>query len=406
MKNIRKNFLWNIIGSSLSAVSSLVFLIVVTRINGLDDAGIFSYAFATACVFYTISVYIGRPYQVTDNNKMNDSDFIYNRIITIIFSIVCLLGFSFFKGYTSYKIIVLLLCLIYKCVEAYSECYYAILQKNDELYKVGISYTLKSLLSYLLFLIMDMVTKNIILSLLFIIVANIIITIIYDRNKAKENNLSISSFNNKRNMELLKNGFYVCLLGFLMIYLLNCSRYSIDNLMPNSSQTIYGIVFMPAMVMSLLSQFFIHPFLNSLKDYFYEGEYKKFHTLILKLFGVYIIISLIIVLVSAFIGIPILELLYGIKLKEYNTHLVLIMLSSCMYGITVMSSYILISMRKLKLQTFAFLVVFIISLFTSNYFVSRYGLMGACYNNLVIQGIIATILCSLIVFVKKDKCNN
>ena len=54
-----KNTYWNIIGSSLNAISSLVFLIIVTRINGVEEAGIFTYGYATACLFYTIAVYYG-----------------------------------------------------------------------------------------------------------------------------------------------------------------------------------------------------------------------------------------------------------------------------------------------------------------------------------------------------------
>ena len=51
MKNEHKKILWNTIGSTVNALSSLVFLIIVTRINGINEAGIFSYSFATACLF-------------------------------------------------------------------------------------------------------------------------------------------------------------------------------------------------------------------------------------------------------------------------------------------------------------------------------------------------------------------
>ena len=66
-KNIdKKNVLWNMIGASSNAFTSLIFAIVVTRINGLEEAGIFTYAFATACLFYVIGIYAGRAFQVTD----------------------------------------------------------------------------------------------------------------------------------------------------------------------------------------------------------------------------------------------------------------------------------------------------------------------------------------------------
>ena len=80
--NMRKNFFWNIIGSTLCAFNSLFFMITVTRINGEDVAGLFTFAFSTACLFYIIGIYSGRTYQVTDNDKLvSDSDYIYSKLL-------------------------------------------------------------------------------------------------------------------------------------------------------------------------------------------------------------------------------------------------------------------------------------------------------------------------------------
>ena len=66
MSKIKKNVIWNIAGATANAFTSLVFAIIVTRINGLEEAGIFTYAFATSCLFYVIAIYAGRAFQVTD----------------------------------------------------------------------------------------------------------------------------------------------------------------------------------------------------------------------------------------------------------------------------------------------------------------------------------------------------
>lgn len=49
--NLRKNFTWNLVGSTAWAFVSLFYMMIVTRINGIDDAGIFSFAFSTASFF-------------------------------------------------------------------------------------------------------------------------------------------------------------------------------------------------------------------------------------------------------------------------------------------------------------------------------------------------------------------
>ena len=65
----KKNFIWNIIGTGFNAFNSLFFMIAITRINGVDNAGIYTIAYSTACILYMIGIYAGRIYQVTESKK-------------------------------------------------------------------------------------------------------------------------------------------------------------------------------------------------------------------------------------------------------------------------------------------------------------------------------------------------
>ena len=47
-KNIKKAFLWNMIGSTCYSGSSFLYLLVVTRICGAQLAGFYSLSYATA----------------------------------------------------------------------------------------------------------------------------------------------------------------------------------------------------------------------------------------------------------------------------------------------------------------------------------------------------------------------
>ena len=48
--NFKKNAIWNTIGITINSFNSLFFLIIINRINGVDIAGIFSFAFSVACL--------------------------------------------------------------------------------------------------------------------------------------------------------------------------------------------------------------------------------------------------------------------------------------------------------------------------------------------------------------------
>lgn len=141
-----KDFIWNTLGTGLNSFNSLFFLIIVTRVNGTNDAGIFSIAYSTALILYTIALYSGRLCQVTDTeDKIKDKDYIANRVITCVISIVLGIIFLAIRQYSSYKTTVFVLLCLFKATEAFAEIIYGIIQKNDLLYRVGQSLTIKSL---------------------------------------------------------------------------------------------------------------------------------------------------------------------------------------------------------------------------------------------------------------------
>ena len=101
-KRFKKNFIWNIIG---------------TRVNGTNDAGIFTLAYTTACILYMIGVYAGRIFQVTENEKINDKEYIVNRIGTFALMIIISIAFVFIKKYDTYKGWIFIIICLYKAME-------------------------------------------------------------------------------------------------------------------------------------------------------------------------------------------------------------------------------------------------------------------------------------------------
>ena len=156
-------------------------MIRVTRMNGLDMAGIFTFAFSTACLFYVVGVYSGRVYQVTENENYGDSDYFYMKLITCFMMIISLLIFCFMRNYSYNKIMIISLLGIYKLLEAFSETFYAIIQKKDKLYIVGKSMFITifafARLLFLLFItvIIAPVSSNICSSIFFILLMFLVI---------------------------------------------------------------------------------------------------------------------------------------------------------------------------------------------------------------------------------------
>ena len=368
-KLLKKNFIWNIIGSTFSSCLSLFFLIIVTRINGIEEAGIFTFAFSTACLFYIIGIYSGRVYQVTDNDKnLSDCDYIFSRVFSCILMILFALIFCIVQKYDTHKFLIIIGLVLFKVCEAFSESLYAIIQEKNQLYKVGKSLLLKALFCLLFFIIIDYITKNLIISILSLIIINMIFILIYDFRNIKMLGFHLDKINFGNILIILKRGFCAFAFAFLTQYVINAPRYAIDGNLSNEIQTIFGILIMPATVLVLLGQFLIHPFLIRLKEY-WNNDKSAFLGMTLKLSGSILITGICAVIGAYYLGIPVLSLFYNINLNDYLLELIIIIIGATFYEISVIFSTSLTTMRYTFCQLIIFSIVSLIGYLLSNYFV-------------------------------------
>lgn len=381
-KKFKKNFIWNIIGTTFNSFNSLFFMIIVTRVNGTTDAGIFTLAFTTACILYMIGVYAGRIFQVTENEKINDKEYIINRTGTVILMIIISGIFVVIKGYEPYKMVVFILICLYKATEAFSDVLYGILQKNDLLYQVGKSFFLKALIALVAFLVVDLITKNLIISSLMIVIANILVILVYDipnilkivdiKQKIKISNV----------LRIYKTGFFIFAISFLGLYIMNAPKYAIDDFLTENIQAIYGIIIMPATVVGLLGQFIIHPYLNTIVKLYKENQLEEIKKIVLKIVLAIFVLGMICVLGAYILGIPVLELIYGINLKDYKINLVVIILASTLSVIGTIYSSILTTIRRTFIQFVIYCVLTVIAVISSyilTYYFKINGATGAYF---------------------------
>lgn len=407
----RKNFIWNILGTGFNAFNSLFFMIAVTRINGVDNAGIFTIAFSTACIIYIIGIYAGRIYQVTEPDKtINDKEYIINRLITTVSMLIIVIVFSIIRGYDIFKSVIFLLLTLYKALEAFSDVLYGVLQKNEKLDIAGKSLFLKSLISVLVFVIIDMITKNMVISIISIILINLIILFIYDL----KNSIKYINFKNRVKKEnilrIFKSGFFTFAIAFLGMYVLNAPKYAIDTYLENNYQTIFGIIVMPATVIGLVAQFLIHPYLNRILELYKQKNLKNLNKLAFKLIAYILGFGIISSILAYFLGTQVLGFIYGLDLSMYRVGLLIIIVASTLYTIGVIYSSILTTVRETFSQFIIYIIMSIFAFAISNICTKVGEINGAVVSYLLImafQFLIYTIYTNIklkIIF-NKEKIN-
>ena len=400
--NVKKDFIFNTIGTGINAFNSLFFMIIATRINGVSDAGIFTFAFSTAALFQIIGVYSGRIYQITDNTKATNEDYLVNKVITCVIMFVVSILFILLRGYTGKKMLVILILCIYRTLEAFSEVIYAYFQKNYELYKVGISLVLKNVLGLIVFLTINIFTRNLIYSTLGLVLNYILIMLSYDFKIFRNNFIKLRNINLNNQKKIFSLGFSTFLLSFLLMYIVNIPRYVIDFKMSDASSSIFGILIMPASVVVLIAQFILHPFLMKINDFLIHKDYKNLKKNVMNICLVTSAFGIFATFIAYLIGIPILEFIYGISLKKYLMALIVVLIGATLYGVVSILSNILVAMRIASKQIIISFVVSIFSLFISICFINSLGVNGACYGYTITM-LLDIILYIVLFAIKKKK---
>ena len=155
--------------------------------------------------------------------------------------------------------------------------------------------------------------------------------------------------------------------------------------------------------MLLCSTFLIQPFLVTLKDHLNKNEIKKFISLVSKLCIGLLILGIIAIIACYFIGIPILEFIYGITLKKYKNSLLIIILGATFFGIVYIISTSLVAMRKNFIQLIIYIIVSIICLIISPLLIEKSGIYGASLSYLYSMIILLILYISYFLLTTKEK---
>ncbi|MCL2355024.1 MAG: lipopolysaccharide biosynthesis protein [Oscillospiraceae bacterium] len=398
-KKYGRNFIWNTMGSTFNSFNSLFFLIVVTRLNGLYDAGIFSFAFAMATIFFVIGVYSGRVFQVTEcDGSISDKDFIVHRIITCVAMLLVSFVFVIANGYGIYKLAIFMLICLFRCIEALSEVFYGIVQKNERLDIAGKSLFIKALLGITIFIVLNIITNNLIIAIVGLCVINIIIFLTYDLPRAFkmiEKNVRV---NKEAVVKIFKVGLFTFLFTLLSLYVINAPRYAIDQTLSSDIQGIFGIIFMPSTILLLFATFIIQPVLTRLLDTYEKSDKKGFLKIVCLMVLAIVIITTIVLVIAYYLSIPVLNLIYGIQLESQLNNLLIIMVGASLFTIITILSGALITMRKTGIQLCIFLITAIFAYFASHILVDRNGLEGGVQAYFYTMAIRANNVCFCICY--------
>ena len=388
----KQNYVWNLFGTASSSLISVILLLFASRLLDSHNSDIFSIAYALGQQFFVLGYFQIRNMQSTDiQEKYSFISYHNTRIVTIMMMMITSFGYVIIQSYDLYKSIIILLLVLYRAIDAYSDVFQGYFQQQNRSDLAGKVQFYRSWIGIIVFGFSLFLTKSLMISSIVICLINLILTVILDYR------ISISNFNTNiypsvsRDLSsifsILREAFPLFINGFIITYVYNEAKIDIDLLLSqgffsNGIQRDFNLLFMPVFVLSLLF-FVLRPLTTQLSIYWFERKYEMFYKQIYILFTTMTVLGVIIIGVGYLIGTEILGFVYGISLIEYKIPFVILLTGGILNVLALVIDIVMTIFRKQSYLVIAYITTFIVAKMTTMIFVKKDGILGASLSFLI-----------------------
>ena len=381
----RYNFLWNMIGSGIYALSSMILSLFVINIVGAEQGGGFSIALTLSQMLVYIAYFEMRNFQITDSeDEFSFSEYHATKILLCVLMLLISFGYILIKGYHLDKATIILLVCLSRLLDGYADVYEAQFQKDGRLDLAGKSLTYRTMLFVIALLLSLQITKSLLFALVVADVIALVGVLLFDVMVM----WVLKGITCTWNAEKIKRIIVVCFPLFVGMFcwsfILSASRIALDGNMSSEYQSYYQVIFMPVSVVNLFAGFVFRPMLPKLADDYNEGKYNQFFILIGKGIVGIGVITLVCMLGAWILGIPILSMLSGCDLSPYKGVLIFLIFAGGFNAIGVTMYYILTIMRYNKGVLAGYVSAAILAFCISGPMVVKYGILGAATSYFVV----------------------
>lgn len=363
-----KGAIWNTIGSSMYGINSFIMLAMVSRFGTIEQTGSFGIAFTTAQILYIIGLFGVSHYQMTDyQEKYSFKVYSEVRGITIgIMAIGCIFavtGMNFSGEKLIYTVSLTGLMVINVIGDLYQNLFF---QKN-RIDLSGASLFYRTFWSLIAFCVVLMFLESVFTAIIIQIAVNLLVTLYYIIKIAPkfiDSKFLARNHHATKIKDLMIECFPLFISILLMNLYINASKYGIEFLMDDTTQGYYNMIFMPAQVINLCSQFIFKPMLNRYAFLLSERKIKEFYRLLRRQIMLILLFTLCCCVAAYWFGTPILEIIYRKDLSAFTISLVIVVLGGGFFAICQLCYYIFVILRKQKtiLEIYLIMIIFVIGI--------------------------------------------
>ena len=382
-------YIWNLLGNFAAAAVSVLYLLIVSRMQTSEVADQFSLATSIGNLWIIIGQFQVRNYQATDVKSSHPfSAYYYTRLLTVTMMVISLFPYLWTINYdfTNNSVMIITWIIVYRVADAFSDLFQGYFQQHGRLDIAGKAMVYRYALSVLILLFGLLLSHSMVLTLLALALFNLFFVFSYDyahfklfdklsfRNSFSRNTIDES-------LKIIKICFSLFIYGFLLTLVFNEAKLSISGayakgIVETGAQRDYNILFMPVFFMSLCI-LVVRPLITQMAELWQRKKFQVFYKMFLKILLLTLSIGIVITFLTYLIGVNVLSLIFGLDLLKYKLELTILVLSGVLYSFSIILENILIIMRKHYYLLSVYILMFIVTKMITTELVNKYQIMGA-----------------------------
>lgn len=404
-KSVQQNIIFNTVGSLVYYICQWLMSIIIVRISGYEEGGIWALAMSVTAAPAIVAMFNVRSYQVSDvNEQYSDKTYIRSRMYTNLLAYLVCIIMIFVYGYSWYKSGIILVFMLFKVIEGFADVYYGIEQKWNRMDYVGISLGVRGIGSIIIFIVVLLITNNLLICIIGMCLFSVLVILLYDRrivNKRSKgrSNETVSIEGKNVVWSLLLTCIPLAIVAFLNNLSINIPRIYLEKEYGSVIMGYYSSVASPTLVIQLAATTIFAPLVPILAKEYNNKNKKNFVKILMK-FGIAVIgLSIVALIGSKLLAKWGLVLLFKKGIEPYVYLFVPIVIISILIAINASLFSVCTLQRSIKSQYIIGVVGVISAWLFSITVVKAYSMEGVIYS---LGGIILIqILIQIILIVKK-----
>ena len=386
-KSTLANIFYNSFGTMFYYGCQWLTTILIVRLSGYQDAGNYSLAMTFTAAFAIFALFNTRQYQVSDvKGEYSDKTYITSRYIAMGAAfLICAIGLLF-NAYTPYQWGIILLYMVFKCVEAWVDVYHGICQKKGRMDFFCYSFLMRGVLMIVSFCGLIYITGNLMYGVLAMTVSTFLVVFFYDRVMALK-----FVEKDRADFKALKT-LMVILVPLVVVAVTNnlsisLPKYFLERYFDETVLGYYSSVATPSMIVQVGANTIFVPLITPLADKLLADDKKGFAGILKKVFLAFVVLSALAVIVSFLLGEWFLVQVFGEEIRPYAYLFVPIITTTLLISINACLFPVCTVFREIKGQLAVGILGILSSLIASMVLVKRYCMDGVVIALLITLGI-------------------